>query len=248
MEEGVTLKKNSGLGIIEFSHPQSNSMPGKLLRELADAIDDAGIDPEIIVILLKSSGEKTFCAGAFFDELLTIKNEKTGWDFFMGFANVINSLRRTTKFVIGRVQGKCVGGGVGLAAAVDYCFATEAAEIRLSELVIGIGPFVVGPAVERKMGLSAFSQLSIDAASWRSSYWAKTHGLFAEVFPTISEMDDAIERLIHSLLTSNPEAMAQMKKIFWTGTDHWDQLLSYRATISGKLVLSEYTKKALAKK
>ncbi len=245
---GQVISENiNGIGVIEFSHPQSNSMPGELLRALANAITTAGKDPEVIVILLKSTGEKAFCAGASFDELLAVTDEHEGKNFFMGFAQVINAMRQAPKFIIGRVQGKCVGGGVGLASAVDYCLATEAADVKLSELAVGIGPFVVGPAVERKIGEAAFSQLAINAGTWKNAQWAKEKGLFAEIFPSIAALDDGVEALIKSLLSFNPEAMAEMKKVFWSGTEHWDDLLPQRAAISGRLVLSEFTKKSLRK-
>ncbi len=235
-----------GINTIEFFHPQSNSLPGKILNELANEIHYAGTHDETRVIILKSAGDKTFCAGASFDELIAIQNEKEGLFFFSGFANVINAMRKCPKFIIGRIQGKCVGGGVGLAAAVDYAIATGKAELKLSELAVGIGPFVVGPAVERKIGTAAFSALAIDAAGWRTADWAKRKGLFSEIHDSIENMDDAIFRLSNTLAHSNPQAMAEMKKIFWQGTGHWDELLKERAAISGRLVLSEFTKHAIA--
>ena len=243
----VKSETHQGITTIEFFHPQSNSLPGKILRELASTIHHAGEDPATVVIILRSEGEKAFCAGASFDELVSIKNENEGLEFFSGFANVINAMRLCPKFIIGRIQGRCVGGGVGLLAAVDYAIAIEAAEVKLSELAIGIGPFVVGPAVERKIGISAFSQLSIDAQHWRNADWAKRKGLYSEVYSNIDEMDEAIARLANTLSHSSPEAMAEMKKIFWKGAEHWDQLLIDRAKISGRLVLSEFTKNAIEK-
>ncbi len=236
-----------GINTIEFFHPQSNSLPGKILEELAREIHFAGTHEETKVIILRSGGEKTFCSGASFDELASIKNEKEGLKFFSGFANVINAMRKCPKFIIGRIQGKCVGGGVGLAAAVDYALATGKAEIKLSELAVGIGPFVVGPAVERKIGTGAFCALAIDATAWRSTDWAKRKGLFAEVHESIDGMDEAVYRLANTLAHSNPTAMAEMKKIFWRGTENWDELLKERAAISGKLVLSQFTRNAIEK-
>lgn len=236
-----------GINTIEFFHPQSNSLPGRILEELAQEIHFAGTHDDTRVIILKSGGDRTFCSGASFDELVAIQNEKEGLVFFSGFANVINAMRKCPKFIIGRIQGKCVGGGVGLASAVDYAIATKYAEIKLSELAVGIGPFVVGPAVERKIGTSAFSALAIDATSWRSTDWAKKKGLFAEVHETIENMDEAVYRLANTLAHSNPEAMADMKKVFWSGTEHWDQLLKERAAISGKLALSRFTKDAISR-
>jgi methylglutaconyl-CoA hydratase len=217
------------------------------LRDLTLAIEHAGDDPNTIVIILRSAGERSFCAGASFDELVSIETAEQGFLFFCGFANVINAMRRCPKLIVGRIQGKCVGGGVGVTAACDYAIATEQAEIKLSELAVGIGPFVVGPAVERKIGTSAFSQLAIDAAMWRNADWARRKGLYAEVHPTIEGMDESIHRLSNLLSHSNPDAMREMKKIFWKGTDHWDQLLIERAGISGRLVLSEHTKRAIEK-
>lgn len=241
----VKSEFHKGIKIIEFFHPQSNSLPGKILEELAQSVHAAGNDIETKLIIIRSAGEKIFCAGASFDELVAIKNKEEGLQFFSGFAHVINAMRICPKLVIGRIHGKCVGGGVGLAAAVDYAIATEAAEVKLSELAVGIGPFVVGPAVERKIGTSAFSQLAIDATRWRSAEWARNKGLFAELYATTEEMDEAINRLGYLLVNSSPEAMAEMKKVFWKGTEHWDKLLIERAAISGKLVLSEFTKNAI---
>lgn len=245
-EAYVKSELHQGIKTIEFFHPQSNSLPGKILYELARAITHAGEDPDSIVIVLRSAGEKTFCAGASFDELIAITNEEEGLRFFSGFAHVINAMRTCPKMIIGRIQGKCVGGGVGLAAATDYAIATEAAEVKLSELAVGIGPFVVGPAVERKMGVSAFSQLALDAGMWRTADWARRNGLFAEIYPTIDEMDESVRRLAGVLSHSSPQAMMEMKRIFWKGTEHWDQLLLDRAAISGRLVLSDFTKNAIA--
>jgi methylglutaconyl-CoA hydratase len=236
-----------GINTIEFFHPQSNSLPGKILGELAKEIHFAGTHDDTKVIILKSAGDKTFCSGASFDELVSIKTEAEGLKFFSGFAGVINAMRKCPKFIIGRIQGKAVGGGVGIAAAVDYAIATDKAELKLSELAIGIGPFVVGPAVERKIGQAAFSALAIDATMWRNADWAKRKGMFAEVHESIENMDESIDRLSNTLSHSSPTAMAEMKKTFWKGTEHWDDLLKERAAISGRLVLSEFTKKAIEK-
>lgn len=243
----VRVEIHNGITTIEFFHPQSNSLPHRVLENLAREIHAAGTDDDTRVVILKSFGEKAFCSGASFDELIRIENANDGYNFFSGFANVINAMRKCPRFIIGRIHGKCVGGGVGLAAAVDYAIAVEGADIRLSELAVGIGPFVVGPAVERKLGLSAFSQLAIDAAMWRNSDWARRKGLYAELHPNIDGMDESISRLSNQLAHSSPAAMAELKKIFWKGTEHWDEFLSARAEISGKLVLSSFTKEAIAK-
>ena len=237
----------AGIATIEFFHPASNSLPGAILNLLAETITEVGHDQRAKVIILKSAGEKAFCAGASFDELIAIQDAETGLQFFSGFAKVINAMRKCHKFIIGRIHGKAVGGGVGLAASVDYAFATEHSSVKLSELAVGIGPFVVGPAVERKMGLSAFSILSIDATEWRSAEWAKMHNLYAEVHDTVEDMDDAITVLAHKLAKSSPEAMAELKQVFWKDTENWDELLVQRAGISGRLVLSEFTRNAINK-
>jgi methylglutaconyl-CoA hydratase len=244
---GVHTHTEHGITTIQFFHPQSNSLPGKILEEIAKEIHFAGTHDETKVIVLKSEGEKTFCSGASFNELQSIKTEEEGLKFFSGFAKVINAMRKCPKFIIGRIQGKCVGGGVGIAASVDYAIAVEGADIKLSELAVGIGPFVVGPAVERKIGTAAFSALAIDANMWRNSDWAKRKGLFAEVHESIENMDESVYRLANTLAHSNPKAMAEMKKTFWKDTDNWDDLLKERAAISGKLVLSEFTKQAIEK-
>ncbi|MFZ4058542.1 MAG: enoyl-CoA hydratase/isomerase family protein [Ferruginibacter sp.] len=243
----VKSETHRGITTIEFFHPQSNALPGKLLTQLAQEIHFAGVEEDSKVIILQSAGEKTFCAGASFDELISIKNAEEGLKFFSGFAHVINAMRKCPKFIIGRIQGKCVGGGVGLAASVDYAIASNKADVKLSELAVGIGPFVVGPAVERKIGKSAFTTLSIDATQWRSSDWAKRKGLFSEIHESEENLDEAVHKLAHTLAHSSTDAMAEMKKTFWAGTEHWDDLLKERAAISGRLVLSEFTRNAIEK-
>ncbi|MEP7171123.1 MAG: enoyl-CoA hydratase/isomerase family protein [Bacteroidota bacterium] len=243
----VTSEIKNNIAFITFFHPQSNSMPGILLRELAEAIAKAGNDENTKVIVLQSEGEKTFCAGASFDELVSINDMETGTYFFSGFAAVINAMRKAPKFIIARVQGKAVGGGVGIAAAADYSIAHESASVKLSELAVGIGPFVVGPAVERKIGKSAFTSLTINATEWKNAGWARENGLYAEVCTTHDELDKAVLSLGERLSKSNPQAMMLLKQIFWEGTERWDALLSERAAMSGKLVLSDFTKKAIEK-
>ena len=236
-----------GVATISFFHPQSNSLPGIVLHKLADAITEAGNNPEIKVIILKSEGDKIFCAGASFDELIAIDTLEKGKEFFSGFALVINAMRKAPKFIIARVQGKAVGGGVGLICASDYALATDEAAVKLSELAIGIGPFVVGPAVERKIGLAAFTDLAINATSWKNALWAKEKGMYADTFSSKDELDNAINELANKLSGSNPEAMELLKKAFWKGTDHWDTLLFERAEMSGKLILSDFSKNAINK-
>ena len=245
MDGFVNAEVADGICTVTFFHPASNSLPGDILSKLAKTIHSAGLDLDTRVIVLKSSGERAFCAGASFDELLALKNETEGLEFFSGFANVINAIRTCPKFVIGRVQGKAVGGGVGLAAAVDHCFATKHASVKLSELAIGIGPFVVGPAIERKVGTSGFSQLSIDATSWKTASWAAQYGLYADVFESTEEMDDAVSRLATQLASSSPEAMKELKKVLWNGTDDWENKLKELAQISGRLILGDFSKEAI---
>lgn len=243
----VHTELSEGLQRIEFFHPSHNSLPGDLLKEIKEAIEQAGENPDVKLIELRSGGARTFCAGASFDELVAIDNEVRGKEFFMGFATVINAIRKCPKIVIGRIQGKAVGGGVGLASAVDYCVATKFASIRLSELAVGIGPFVIGPAVERKVGLSAFSQMSITPNTWQTAEWAKTKGLYAEVFESTESMDEYLGTFIKELLSMNPEAISLLKRVFWKGTEDWDNLLESRAEMSGKLVLSKFSKDSISK-
>lgn len=237
----------NGVAKVEFGHPASNSFPSVLLDRLAKKIDELSEDPEAKIILLKSEGEKAFCAGASFNELVAINDMQSGKQFFSGFAKVLNAMRKCKKLIVGRVQGKAVGGGVGLVSACDYAIATEAAAIKLSELSIGIGPFVIAPAVERKMGKAALAELTLAAHEWKNAYWAKEKGLYAKVFDSVKEMDEEIEYFTEKLASYNPEALFEMKQILWKDTDNWEQLLQENAAISGELVLSDFTKKALEK-
>lgn len=243
---GVSSTVQSGIARIEFYHPAHNAMPGGLLTQLREAIVSAGNNADVKVIILRSAGDRTFCAGASFDELAAISDFETGKQFFLGFANVINAMRTCPKLIICRVQGKAIGGGVGLAAAADYCIATHFATIKLSELAVGIGPFVVGPAVARKVGQSAFMQLAANATEWQTAEWAKEKGLYHDVFPAIEQMDAYIDHLAERLANSSPDAMKALKQVFWEDTSHWDTLLPERAAISGKLVLTPYAKDAIA--
>ncbi|MBT8196046.1 MAG: enoyl-CoA hydratase/isomerase family protein [Bacteroidia bacterium] len=241
----VNVAIEDGIARITFYHPKSNSLPGTILKQLAEAITEAGKNDDAKVIIVKSKGDRAFCAGASFDELIAIENETEGKEFFMGFARVINAMRTVPKFVIGRAQGKAVGGGVGVISACDYAFASIESAVKLSELAIGIGPFVVGPAVERKIGTSAFSQLAVNATAWQSAEWAFHKGLYNEVFTDLKDMDKAIFELAQKLSKSSPEAMALLKKAMWNGTEDWDTLLEERAVMSGHLVLSDFTRNAI---
>ncbi|WP_064966297.1 enoyl-CoA hydratase/isomerase family protein [Tenacibaculum ovolyticum] len=235
------------IAIVEFGHPASNSFPSELLGRLANEFDALSNNDDIAIVVLKSEGDRAFCAGASFDELVAIDTLEDGKQFFAGFANVINAMRRCSKLIVGRVQGKTVGGGVGLAAACDYVLATEHASIKLSELTIGIGPFVIEPAVKRKIGVSGLAELTLDATSWKNAYWAKEKGLYARVFESINDLDKELPIFTEKLASYNTEALFEMKKVLWKDTEHWQELLAERAEISGKLVLSEATKNALAR-
>ena len=246
MEQGHVISTiENQIGIIEFGHPLSNSLPGNILNKLALTITELSKNENCKVILLKSAGDRAFCAGASFDELVAINDLEEGRIFFSGFAKVINACRTSQKIIVARIQGKAVGGGVGIAASADYAFATKHSAVKLSELAIGIGPFVVGPAVQRKIGLSAMSELAIDATQWRSAEWAQNKGLYSSVSESSEIMDEKINELIQKLANSNPDAMRELKEIFWAGTEDWDELLARRAEISGRLVLSEFTRNAI---
>lgn len=234
-----------GVAHIIFYHPNHNSLPSRLLNELVQAFQAASNNPEVKIVVLRSAEHKTFCAGASFDELASIQDFETGRTFFAGFGHVINAMRRCNKIVIGRVHGKSVGGGVGLSAATDFCLATQWATFRLSELAVGFGPFVIGPAVERKVGIPVFSQLALTPEEWRSAEWGKTKNLYQEVFETNEQMDGYLQFLCEKLCAYSPEALAELKQIFWQGTEHWETLLSERAAISGRLALTDYAKKAI---
>jgi methylglutaconyl-CoA hydratase len=242
----VQTQHQNGIATIEFFHPSHNSLPSNLLTQLTDAIQSAGKDPSVLVVILKSGGERTFCAGASFDELSAIADFETGQRFFSGFANVINAMRECSKFVVVRAHGRAIGGGVGICAAADYCVASQFATIKLSELAVGFGPFVIGPAVERRMGLSAFSELAINATEWRTAYWAKEKGLFNDVFETNEQLDAYLVHFTEKLAASSPEAMHELKRVFWQNTEGWPELLAERAAISGRLALSDFTKNAIA--
>lgn len=247
-EEGSLYTRiDKGIATVEFGHPASNSFPSVLLDRLEKEFRKLSQDDSVHLIILRSEGEKAFCAGASFDELVAINDMQKGKVFFSGFANVINAMRECNKLIIGRVQGKAVGGGVGLAAACDYVMATDAAAIKLSEFSIGIGPFVIAPAVERKMGVAALTELTLAAHEWKNAYWAKEKGLYARVFESIKELDREIDLFTEKLASYNPQALYEMKKILWKNTDHWETLLPERAAISGELILSDFSRKALDK-
>ncbi|MFT4661191.1 MAG: methylglutaconyl-CoA hydratase [Patiriisocius sp.] len=244
-EGEVKINISDGIAEITFGHPKSNALPSNILRALKDCITSAGENDEIKVILLKSFGDRTFCAGASFDELVAIDNFEVGKEFFMGFARVINAMRKCPKVIVGCVQGKAVGGGVGIASACDYTLATKFASVKLSELAVGIGPFVVGPAVARKIGMSSMSQLAINATEWKTANWAREKGLYAEIYESMDDMMSAANKLASTLSKSNPEALEGIKKISWVGAESWDDLLEKRAEVSGKLVLSDFTRNAI---
>ena len=241
----VRSATHQGIGTIEFQHPKGNSLPGSLLRELAAEVTKLGESPDARVIVLRSGGHGPFCAGASFDELIAIDDEARGQDFFSGFSRVILAMIRAPKFVVTRVHGKAAGGAVGVIAASDYSVAIRSASAKLSELAIGIGPFVVGPVIQSKIGLAAFSAMAVDA-DWRDAEWCERHGLYSKLADDQLALDSAVDALATTLANSNPEAMAELKRAFWAGTEQWDSLLSSRAAMSGRMVLSAFTRNAIA--
>lgn len=241
----VTTSIQNAVATITFSHPASNSFPSYLLQNLVDELNSTSSNKDVNIIILQSEGNGAFCAGASFDELLSIDNLEDGKKFFSGFANVINAMRKSSKIIVGRIHGKAVGGGVGLASACDYAMAISESAIKLSEIAIGIGPFVIEPAVSRKIGTTAFAEMTLTPTNWQTATWAKEKGLYAEVFETREELDQSVIAFTQKLASYNPEALSEMKQVFWQNTSNWDELLLERAAISGKLVLSDFTKNAL---
>ena len=237
----------NGVATVEFGHPAGNSFVSELLERLQLELHKLSDDNSVVIIVLKSEGERAFCAGASFDELLAIKTLEEGKKFFSGFAHVINAMRTNKKPIIGRVQGKAVGGGVGLIAACDYAFATVAASVKLSEISIGIAPLVIAPAVERKIGKAGLAELAMVPTEWKNAYWAREKGLFSRVFESIKEMDKELDLYTTNLAQFNPEALHAMKRILWEKTDHWEELLLERAEVSGQLALMPQTKEKLSR-
>jgi len=246
IEGSVRISRDAGIGTLEFFHPAANSLPGALLAQLVSGVEELGTDPEVRVIILKSHGVRTFCAGASFSELASISDIESGHRFFMGFAHVINAMRKCPKIIIGMVQGKTVGGGVGLAAATDYCLGTRSACIRLSELAIGIGPFVVGPAVERRLGKAAYAQLAINAKEWFRAEWALDKGFYASLYEDYENLEDGAYLLAKELSAYSPEAMKRLKEVLWADATDWDELLHSRARISGELVLTDFAQQTIS--
>ncbi len=238
-------KIDGAIATVEFGHPAGNSFVLELLERLTSELHKLSENPHITLILLQSEGDGPFCGGASFDELMAVSTLAEGKVFFSGFANLINAMRQCKKIIIGRIHGKAVGGGVGLIAACDYAFATDAAAIRLSELSIGIAPLVIAPAVERKIGTAGLSEMSLAPTEWKNAYWAQQKGLYAKVFESLKEMDKELIFFTEKLASYNPEALAEWKKVLWQNTGHWDTLLVERAEITGTLVLSTFTRKAL---
>ena len=242
----VETEIHDSIAFVRFAHPKSNSLPGALLRAMADDINKLATNSSVKAIVLRSAGDGAFCAGASFDEMKSVKDAESGREFFSGFAKVILAMTRAPQFVLTRVQGKVTGGGIGLIAASDYSIAIKGASLKMSELAVGIGPFVIGPVVERRLGTGPFTDMAIDA-DWRDAMWAERHGLYSHVYEDVETMDTALAKVMDFLAGANPEAIRQMKKVFWADTEHWDQLLDHRATISGALALSVHTRAAIEK-
>lgn len=244
MEAFVTTIVENHIAKITFGTPKSNSLPGEILEKLASTLLEEGAKNEVKAILLQSAGEKAFCAGASFDELLEINDLETSKIFFGGFAKVLNSMRNCKKIVVVRVQGKTTGGGVGIACGADYCFATQEAALALTEINLGIGPFVIGPYVERKIGKSQFTAMAIDA-EFRSALWAKEHSIYHSVSESIEEMDLQLSDFLNKLSTRSDEALSLIKKVSWEGTEHFDQLSPERIVMSASLILEKSAKERI---
>ena len=245
MTEGIRVLKSDGIARIHFAHSKQNAFPATHLEDLRAAFEEVSNDEDIYVIVLQSDPTKAFSAGASFDELLAVKTPEQGKTFFMGFANVINAMRGCSQPIIGRIHGKAVGGGVGLIAACDYALATTQTKVKLSEIAIGIGPFVIAPALLRKIGTAALSELSLAAHTWKSADWAHAKGLLSELHSDFDSLEEAVTQHANRLAAYTPQALAELKKALWKGTEDWDNLLEHNAAVSGRLVLSEQTQQTL---
>lgn len=242
----VTVSIADGVGTVEFAHPKGNSLPAQLLNLLAREITAVGENPDARVIVLRSAGTGAFCAGASFDEFTALADAAAGKEFFLGFSRVIMAMVRAPKFVLTRVHGKAAGGAIGVIAASDYSIAVRDAAVKLSELQVGIGPFVVGVAIERKLGLAPFQALGVHA-DWHDAAWCERHGLYSMVCDDVAALDAAVAAHAKRLAASNPEAMREMKRIYWEGSERWEAAMDERAAMSGRMVLSDFTRKALEK-
>lgn len=240
MDGNVQLEKNKKIGRIKFFHPKGNSLPSNLLDELVQAFEKSEKDPDIRVIVLESKGN-SFCAGASLKELKKLKNIDETTSFFMGFADLLNTIRKMSKFVLAKVHGKVVGGGVGLVAVCDYAFATNAALIKLSELSIGLGPYVIEPAVSRKIGTTAFTQLSLDSAEWKSAQWGLENGLYAKCVTDKKALDQTVINNAERLSNYDQQSLRHLRKLHWKDTNNWESLLPKNAKITAKLALSDFT-------
>ena len=246
MTDFVNAQVLNQISHIEFGTSKSNSLPGEILELLAQTILSEAAKVDVKAIVLKSSGEKAFCAGASFDELLQIDELEISKKFFGGFAKVLNAMRTCGKLVIVRVQGKTTGGGVGIACGADYCFATKDSSLALTELNLGIGPFVIGPYVERKIGKSEFTAMAIDA-DFRSAQWAERNHIYHVVSDSIEEMDEKLTVFLDTLASRSADALALLKKVSWEGSEHFEKLMPERIQMSASLILEDSAKENINK-
>ncbi len=247
MEAYVKNYCEGNIGFLEFGNPAGNSLPSPLLKAFKAGLIALEKDSNVRVIVIQSFGDRAFCGGASLAEMKTLQTLEEATAFFMGIADLINTLRSLSKFVIGRVHGKVVGGGVGLVAACDYVLANRTAQIKLSELSIGIGPYVIEPVVSRKIGGTAFAQLSLDAHQWKSATWAEDKGLYNALFETQVELDLAVKTNAERFASYPEKAVKTLRKLHWKETEHWDKLLPKNAAITGELALQEATQNILKK-
>lgn len=236
---------SKGIATIEFGHPKANSLTSALLEGLMQEFNSLSENDKVSLILLKSKGEGAFCAGASFDELLQIDNLTDATHFFNGFANVFLAMRNCKKPIVGQIQGKATGGGVGLIAACDYTLATENAWIRLPELAIGIAPFVIAPVLIRKIGTTALNEMYMTPNLWKESHWAQRYNLYTQVLKNIKELNEQTAHFTENLAKINSNVLAEMKQITWKNTENWSEELHKNATLSAKFLLSEETKSIL---
>lgn len=241
----VVYTASPPLAHIEFYHPKGNSLPSRILEELTLAFRRASEEPDLRVITLQSRGDGAFCGGANLDELRAIRDFESGKAYFMRIAELLTAMRDTPGCIIAKVQGPAVGGGVGLIAASDFVCAGQDAPVRLSEVSLGIGPFVIGPAVIRKIGLSAFSTLSLDAGTWYDAHWARSFGLYNRVVESHVELDRVAEQLAGDLAASGPSAVTTLKRELWRGENDWPARLEESAEQSAKLLMTEHTQRLL---
>ena len=189
-----------------------NAFNARLIADLTRAFDEIARSPDVRAVVLAAEGA-AFCAGADLNWMQSMASFTWDENFADGqaLAHMLHTLYTCPVPVVGRVQGDCYGGGVGLAAVCDVVVAAEGVQFCLSEAKLGLVPATISPYVIRALGAQAARRYFVTAERF-SAQRAQALGWVAEVCPA-EQLDVQVEAIVKAIVANGPVATRRCKRL-----------------------------------